>query len=438
VSLHHSSELKRRLGLAPDRPYFEGFDPAEVPSPSFVIDRAALQYNLDILSDVAERSGAEILLALKAFSAFAVFDQVSEALSGCCASGPHEARLGREKIGKQVHSYSAAYSEEQLEELFVTSDHIVFNNLAQWLRFRARANEVRVEQRAVRAATGRAQLSYGIRINPEQREGTVDLYDPSAPGSRLGTTRQQFDQTLAAALGIEQSKLFTVLQQGWPEPLQGLEGLHFHNLCEQGVEPLERTLATVEEVWGDLLCRPEIGWLNMGGGHHITKPDYNRERLIELVRRCREQYQLKVILEPGEAIAIHTGILVSTVLDLSQNGSTLLATLDCSATCHMPDTLEMPYRAEIWGAEPPAVLPHTYRLGSQSCLAGDVMGNYSFAKPLQIGDRVIFDDMSHYTMVKTNTFNGIPLPSIVLWDSRTKKLEVVRSFGYRDFLERLS
>lgn len=434
VQNRSTPELRKRLGLAPDRPYFEGFEPETIPTPSFVVDRAALQYNLDILSDVAAQSGAEILLALKAFSTFALFDQVRAALSGSCASGPHEARLGRETIGKQVHAYAAAYSEAQFEELLETADHIVFNNLGQWLRFRDRARAARDSQQRAREAAGRLSLSFGIRINPEQPEGAVAIYDPSAPGSRLGTTRAEFNATLAEASGAAPTT-------PWPALLDGLEGFHIHNLCEQGLEPLLRTLEKVEAVWGDLLSQPQVRWINLGGGHHITKPDYDRAGLIALVRRLSKRYNAQIILEPGEAIAIHTGVLVSTVLDLSRNGATSLAVLDSSATCHMPDTLEMPYRSEIWNAEGPTPsqqFPFLYRLGSQSCLSGDVMGDYAFAEPLKLGERLVFDDMAHYTMVKTNTFNGIPLPSIYLWDSRTKQIELVRSFGYEDFFGRLS
>ena len=409
------AEERARLGLAPDRPYFEGFDAARVPSPCFVIDRAALQYNLDVLSEVARESGAEILLALKAFSAFSVFDQVRAALPGVCASGLNEARLGRESGFGHVTTFSAAYRDDQIDAILEQSDHVIFNNLGQWAAFR---------DRALAAREKRPSLSFGLRVNVNLPLGDHPIYDPSAPGSRLGTPRGEFDARLRELFpGSDPHRL--------PD---GLEGIHVHNLCEQGTGPLEKTLEALERDWGDILRSGSAKWLNLGGGHHITKPDYDRARLVEIVRRLRREYGVEVFLEPGEAVAIHTGILVSSVLDVARNG-VRLAVLDASAVCHMPDTLEMPYRAEVWNSGEGAF---TYRLGSQSCLAGDVMGDYGFPRELERGDRLVFDDMSHYTMVKTNTFNGVDLPSIALWDSRDGSLEVVRSFGYDDFKTRLS
>jgi carboxynorspermidine decarboxylase len=413
--------MNRELGLEPERPYFSGFSPEGLPSPCYVVDRAALQFNLDILARVAAESGATILAALKAFSFFALFDQVSASLSGACASGIHEARLAREHIGKEVHVYAPAYKDIELEELLETSDHIVFNNLHQWYRFRDRALSARERQQPIREAPGRQQLSFGIRINPEHSEGTVPIYDPCAPASRLGTTRRQWNDEL---------------QGEFPE---GISGLHFHTLCEQGSEPLERTLEAVEQGWGDILSRREIRWLNMGGGHHISKADYNRKLLVELVKRSREKWGLKIYLEPGEAVAIHTGILVSRVTDIHYN-RIALAILDTSATCHMPDVLEMPYTPAVWGAvaEPNSGGPLQYRLAGGTCLAGDLIGDYRFNSKLEVGDPVIFDDMAHYTMVKTSTFNGIPLPSLAVWDSRDGSLRIIRRFAYEDFRSRLS
>jgi carboxynorspermidine decarboxylase len=281
---------------------------------------------------------------------------------------------------------------------------VVFNSCGQWQRFQP------LIQAALRERPG---LEFGLRINPEHSEGEVPIYDPCAPGSRLGIPRSQLDESL----------------------LEGISGLHFHTLCEQDFLPLERTLDAVEQRFGDLL--PRMKWVNFGGGHHITRPGYQIEALIERIKAFAEKYSVQVYLEPGEAVAIGSGVLVSEVLDIGWNAMPQ-AILDTSATCHMPDTLEMPYRAEIIDSGMPNELPHTYRLGGLTCLAGDVMGDYSFAQPLAIGQRLMFSDMSHYTMVKTSTFNGTRLPSLVLWDSETNELEVVKTFGYEDFKQRLS
>ncbi len=383
---------------------FTKFDPTRVPSPCFVIDVASVENNLKILRDVQERSGAKVLAALKAFSCWRLGDLIGGYLSGTCASGLHEARLGREFFGGEVHTYSAAFKEEDLREILPITDHLVFNSFAQWRRFKPQVQAAQQQ---------RPELKVGIRINPEHSEGTVPIYDPCAPGSRMGVPISQFE----------------------PDQLEGISGLHFHTLCEQDLPPLERTLKAVEEKFGPYLDQME--WVNFGGGHHITRPDYQVDRLIEVVREFAERYQVQVYLEPGEAVAIHTGALVSEVLDLPWNGVSQ-AILDTSATCHMPDTLEMPYRPDVLGAGLPNAAAHTYRLGGMTCLAGDVIGDYSFEKPLEVGQRLIFDDMAHYTMVKTSTFNGIRLPSIALWDSRTDALEVIREFGYEDFKTRLS
>ncbi len=421
--------------FADGRPYFRGFDPASVPSPCFVVDRAAIDCNVQILREVGRAGDCKILAALKAFSCFAVFDQLHDALSGACASGLHEALLAREKLNKEVHVFSPAYTEDELSQLLVTADHIVFNNLSQWQRFQSQCLAAEANQREARQQEGCEPLSFGIRMNPEHSEGTVSIYDPCAPLSRLGVTRRQWNTELsqAAARGVRETDV-----------LRGLSGLHFHSLCEQGAKPLERTLAAIQSCWGDILQRPEIRWFNMGGGHHITKPDYDRDLLVKMVRDWRERFNVQVYLEPGEAIAIHSGVLVASVLDVHDNGMPQVI-LDTSATCHMPDTLEMPYTPEIWGADILAGAPPyaeaggwAVRLGGQTCLAGDVMGDYLFAKPLSIGQRLVFDDMAHYTMVKTSTFNGIRLPSIALYDSRTGQVEVIKEFGYRDFRDRLS
>ena len=386
------------------RDHFVRFDPSRVPSPCYVVDEAALEDNLRLLARVQAESGAKVLLALKAFSMFALAPLVHRYLSGTCASGLYEARLGREEFGGEVHTFCAAWRDADFAATLAVSDHLVFNSVHQWHRFR---------DSCLAARQRRPELRFGLRINPRHSEGTTPLYDPCAPGSRLGITRD----VLAGA------------------NLDGISGLHFHTLCEQDLPPLARTLAAVETQFGPWLERME--WINFGGGHHITRADYQVEALIELIRDFRTRRDLAGYLEPGEAVALDTGVLVAEVLDLKRNDRDL-AILDTSATCHMPDVLEMPYRPRILGAAEPGELPHSYRLGGQTCLAGDVIGDYAFAAPLQLGQRLLFADMAHYTMVKTNTFNGVPLPAIAIWNSETAALRIVREFGYEDFRNRLS
>jgi carboxynorspermidine decarboxylase len=335
---------------------------------------------------------------------FSLGPMIMRYLSGTCASGLLEAKLGREEYGKEVHVYSAAYTEADLREILAIADHVVFNTLSQWQRF---------QSLVLAAKAKRPQLDFGLRINPLHSEGAVPLYDPCAPGSRLGTP---IDQILDA-------------------DLTGFSGLHFHTLCEQNFAPLARTLDAVETRAGHLLRN--MKWVNFGGGHHITHPSYDVEALIARVRDFRAKYRVQVYLEPGEAIAIRSGVLVSEVLDTLHNGADI-AVLDTSATCHMPDTLEMPYRAHIFGSGAAGELGHDWRLGGLSCLAGDVMGDYSFEQPLRVGQRLVFDDMAHYTMVKTTTFNGVKLPALALWNSVSDDLRIVRQFGYQDFRNRLS
>lgn len=383
---------------------FHNFDPSRVPSPCYVVDEVAVEENLKILGYVQKASGAKVLLALKAFSMFSLAPLISRYLSGSCASGLHEARLGYEEFGGEVHTFSAAYTEKDLQEILKISNHVVFNSFNQWQRFQPLIQEAKAQ---------RPELQFGLRMNPLHSEGEHDIYDPCALGSRLGIPQEAF---------VGQS-------------LQGISGLHFHTLCEQSFLPLARTLDAVEKQFGELLH--QMQWVNFGGGHHITHEDYEVEALIERIQDFSRRYDVQVYLEPGEAIAIHTGVLVSEVLDLTHNQMDL-AILDTSATCHMPDTLEMPYRAEIFGAGGDGEKKYSYRLGGQTCLAGDVMGDYSFDQPLQVGQRLMFDDMSHYTMVKTTTFNGINLPSIAIWNSHTDEVRVVKAFGYEHFKERLS
>ncbi|QEY14825.1 carboxynorspermidine decarboxylase [Cellvibrio sp. KY-GH-1] len=392
------------------REYFTQFDPARVPSPCFVIDKAAVEDNLKILNRVQRESGAKVLGALKAFSCWSLAPLVREYLSGTCASGLHEARLGKEEFGGEVHCYSAAYKEADLLEILQVADHVLFNSFSQWSRFKPLA---------LKAQQKRPELQFGIRINPEHSEGEVALYDPCAPCSRMGVPIAEFEKA------VEQT----------PDILDGISGLHFHTLCQQDLPPLDRTLNIVIKKFGKYF--KQIGWINFGGGHHISREDYQVDDLIDMLKNFQANYDLQVYLEPGEAVAIRSGVLVAEVLDITWN-TMAQAILDTSATCHMPDVLEMPYRADIVGAGMPNELPHTYRLGGMTCLAGDVIGDYSFAQPLQVGQRLMFDDMAHYTMVKTTTFNGINLPAIALWDSRTNQLDVIREFGYSDFKHRLS
>ncbi len=375
---------------------FRDFDLSRVPSPCFVVDEAAIERNLRILADVGTRSGAHMLSALKAFSMFSLAPLVRKYLSGTCASGIYEARLGREEYGGEVATYCAAFRDSDIDEILSLSDHIIFNSPAQKARFLTRCQQ--------------AGKSVGLRINPEHSEGEVEKYDPCAPCSRLGTPVSLLD---AAAF-------------------DGVDGLHMHTLCEQGFEPLARTWAAVEPQIKPYLAG--LKWLNFGGGHHITRSDYDREALIRFIRQIRETYDVEVYLEPGEAVAFDAGILVGEVLDLPSNTMPLAIT-DISATCHMPDVIEAPYRPALLDEDDVGL---TYRLGGPSCLAGDVIGDYTWAQPLQIGQRFAFLDQAHYSMVKTNTFNGIPLPSIALWNSDTDDLSVIKRFSYLDFKDRLS
>jgi len=392
------------------REYFAHFDAARVPSPCFVIDKAAVEDNLKILNRVQRESGAKVLAALKAFSCWSLAPLFRQYISGTCASGLHEAQLGQEEFGGEVHCYSAAYKESDLVEILKIADHVIFNSFSQWLRFKLLA---------LTAQQDRPELQFGIRINPEHSEGATALYDPCAPCSRMGVTIAQFEQAV----------------RNNPAILEGINGLHFHTLCQQDLPPLQRTLVSVEEKFGQYFS--QIKWINFGGGHHISREDYQADELIALIKSFRVRHRLDVYLEPGEAVALCSGVLVSEVLDITWNGMAQ-AILDTSATCHMPDVLEMPYRAEVLGAGMSNDFAHTYRLGGMTCLAGDVIGDYSFLEPLTVGQRIMFNDMAHYTMVKTTTFNGINLPAIAIWDSRTDELDVIREFGYTDFKQRLS
>lgn len=386
-------------------------DVASVESPCFITDLGALEANLKLIADVQARAGVKILLALKGFAQWSTFALVRKYLVGATSSSVAEARLASEELGGEVHTYAPAYTDDDLREIVSLAGHIVFNSPGQWQRLRHHVDAAR--------ARGR-NISCGLRCNHEHREVEVDLYDPAGACSRLGTTRAN----VSAA------------------DLDGLDGLHFHTLCQKDSHALERALVAFETKFGEFL--PRMKWVNFGGGHHITRPDYDREHLVQLLLAFRARYpHLTVYLEPGEAVALGAGVLVSTVLDTFHNGMDI-AILDTSATAHMPDVLEMPYRPVIIrpGSTTPAGEPgqrrHTVRLGGMTCLAGDVIGDYSFDAPLAIGDKLVFLDMAHYTMVKTTTFNGVRLPSIATHDPGLRTITVHRRFGYPDYRDRLS
>lgn len=369
-------------------------------TPCYIVDERLLKQNLKLLNEVQQRTGCSILLALKGFSMFSVFPLVGQYLKGITASSLFEARLGYEKMGKEVHIYAPAYVDEEFDEILKYCDHIVFNSFDQWNRYK----------RKVQNAD--KKIECGIRINPEYSEIETPLYNPCYQNSRLGVTLSNFK----------------------PEELEGIEGLHFHTLCEQNSDTLERTIKVVDEKFGQYIKK--MKWINMGGGHHITRPDYDIETLIRSILFFKEKYGVDVYLEPGEAIALNTGYLVAKVLDIVKNGMDI-AILDTSAACHMPDVIEMPYRPNIIGAGKPDEHPYTYRLGGLTCLAGDVIGDYSFKEPLKPGDKLVFCDMAHYTMVKNNMFNGVNLPAIAVFNEKDG-IRVIRRFGYEDYASRLS
>ncbi|MBN1647378.1 MAG: carboxynorspermidine decarboxylase [Spirochaetales bacterium] len=375
-------------------------DLSGVKTPAFLVDEVLLEKNCRLLSSLRERTGTKILLALKGFAMFSTFPLVRKYLDGTCASSWNEARLGREEFGKEVHSYSPAYSEQSLQACLELSDHVVFNTPGQLRRFAALRRHY-------------PGVSCGLRINPDHSETETAIYDPSAPYSRLGSLRSE-------------------IEKGF---LCELDGIHVHNLCEKNADALVRTWQTVEKQFGDELG--ELKWINLGGGHHITRPDYDIELLTNLLVEIRDKYGVQLYLEPGEAVALNCGWLATTVLDTMHNAMDI-AVLDTSASCHMPDVLEMPYRPDIYGAGTPGEKQHTYRLGGVSCLAGDVIGDYSFERQIKPGDVLLFGDMAHYSMVKTTTFNGIALPSIYLFNSVSGEARLVRQFTYEDFRGRLS
>lgn len=369
----------------------------ELPTPCYVVDEKLLENNLKILNGVMERTGAKIVLAQKAFSMFKLYPLLAKYLNGTTASGLYEARLGYEEMGKENHVFSPAYRDDEMDEIVLICDHIIFNSFSQLEKFKVL----------------KAGKKVGLRINPEcsTQDGHA-IYDPCSPGSRLGVTVDQFR----------------------PELLEGVSGLHFHTLCQQNADDLETTLHAVEENFGQWL--PQMEWINFGGGHHITREDYDIPLFEKCIKRMQDTYGLEVYLEPGEAVALNAGYLVTTVLDTIKNGIDI-AILDTSATCHMPDVLEMPYRPPLFESGEPGEKPYTYRLGGPTCLAGDIIGDYSFDQPLKPCDRLIFGDMAIYTMVKNTTFNGMPLPTIAI-KKKDGDCEIIRQFGYEDFKMRLS
>ena len=370
-------------------------------TPMYICEMEKLEKNLQILDRVQQESGATILLALKGFAMHETFPLVGAYLQGCTASGLHEAKLAREKMNKEVHTYSPAFKEDEIEEIAALCDDIVFNSPAQLFKYKDSVKKVN------------PYINLSLRINPECSQSPVDLYNPCGLFSRLGTTKANFDE----------------------EVLEHLDGLNFHALCEQGVDALEAVLKVFEANFGEYISK--MKYINFGGGHHITKEGYDVDRLIHVIKTFKERHNnIEVYLEPGEAVAWETGVLVSTVLDIIDNGMKVVI-LDTSAEAHMPDTLAMPYRAQVRGAAKENEKAFTYKLAGNTCLAGDIMGDYSFDKELRIGDKIIFEDQIHYTFVKNTTFNGIKLPSLALW-TKKKELKIIKSFGYEEYKRRLS
>ena len=371
-----------------------------LPSPCWLLEESLLIKNLELLKHVKKKSGAKVLLALKGYALWKSFDLIRPYLDGCCASGLHEAKLAYETFKKEVHTYAPAFKEEELEEIARISHHLVFNSPAQFRRFHEKAKDIN------------PNISLGLRVNPEYSESPKEIYNPCGLNSRLGTTLVNFDESI----------------------LGECDGLHFHALCEQDSDALESVLENFEEKFAKYI--PNMKWINFGGGHHITRKGYDVEKLIMLIKNFKEKYDVEVYIEPGEAVGWETGTLITTVLDIVHNGMNI-AILDTSAEAHMPDTIIMPYRAEVRDTEEAGEKKYTYRLAGNTCLAGDIMGDYSFDTQLQIGDKIIFEDQMHYTMVKATTFNGIKLPSIAI-KRLNGDIEILREFSYEDFKERLS
>ncbi|MBF0265515.1 MAG: carboxynorspermidine decarboxylase [Gammaproteobacteria bacterium] len=377
------------------------FNLDEIKTPCYICEEELLESNLLILDKVQKASGAKIILALKGYAMWSTFSQIGKYLHGCTASGLHEAMLAREEMNKEVHTYSPAFKDDEIEQIAKISDHIVFNSPQQLSRFYHKVKLIKPE------------ISIALRVNPEASCSPVDLYNPCAPNSRLGTTIDNFDESL----------------------VDKIDGLTFHALCEQNVDALEVVLESFEQKFSPYIAK--MKYINFGGGHHITREDYDVDGLIRVIQSFKSRYNnIPVYLEPGEAVGWQVGYLISSVLDIQHNGMDI-AILDTSAEAHMPDTLAMPYRAEVRGAGLANEKAYTYRLGGNTCLAGDVMGDYSFDKPLKIGDKIIFEDQIHYTFVKNTTFNGIKLPALALL-TKNKQLTIVKNFAYQDYKNRLS
>jgi carboxynorspermidine decarboxylase len=376
------------------------FQAQNVPSPCFVMEENLLLRNLERLQYVRQSANCDLILALKGFALYHTFPLVKQYLSGATASSLNEARLIFEEMHCRAHTYAPAYLAHEFDQIMFYSSHITFNSLSQWERYAPRIRQYH------------RPISCGLRINPQYSEVQTDMYNPCIAGSRLGITRDQLGDTL-------------------PE---GIEGLHFHTLCENDSHTLARTLEVVEQRFGDLLHQAK--WLNMGGGHLITRQGYDADHLIALIQHLQSTYDLQIILEPGSAIAWQTGYLVAEVLDIIDSQGVQVAVLDVSFAAHMPDCLEMPYKPRIWGATDPQADRYTYRMGGMTCLAGDYIGDYAFEQPLQIGDRLVFDDMIHYTMVKTTTFNGVGLPAIGIW-KKDDSFQLLRQFGFQSYKDRL-
>jgi len=372
----------------------------KIDTPVYICEEKLLEKNLIILDDIQKQSGVKIILALKGFAMWSTFELVSKYLKGCTASGLHEAQLAKECFNGEVHTYSPAYKEEDIKEIAKISNHIVFNSPNQLFKYKDIVKNIN------------PKISLSLRINPEVSASPKDIYNPCGLYSRLGTTLDNFDEDV----------------------LEYIDGLNFHALCEQDVDALEDVLIVFEKNFSKYFNK--LKYINFGGGHHITKKDYDVEKLINIIKTFREKYNLEVYLEPGEAVAWETGYLVSTVLDIVDNGIKV-AILDTSAEAHMPDTLAMPYRADVRGGGEIGKKKYTYRLGGNTCLAGDIMGDYSFDKHLRVGDKVIFEDQIHYTFVKSTTFNGIKLPSLAIL-RKSGELEIMKEFGYEDYKGRLS
>jgi carboxynorspermidine decarboxylase len=376
-------------------------DLSQLPTPIYIVDERLIEKNLKILKEVIDRTGCKILLAQKAFSMFYLYPLIGQYLTGTTASSLFEAKLGYEEMkGREVHIYAPAYREDEFDEIIKICDHIIFNSFSQWNKYKDKIK-----------ASGK-KIECGLRINPEYSEIETEIYNPCAAGSRLGITLEQFKE----------------------QDLEGIDGLHFHTMCEQNSDVLKRTIEVVDKKFGDYIRK--MKWINFGGGHHITRTDYDIDTLIECIMYFKNKYNVEVYLEPGEAIALNAGYLAARVLDFVKNKMDI-AILDTSAACHMPDVIEMPYRPKIIGAGEPGEYPYNYRFGGLTCLAGDIIGDYSFKEPLKEGDILVFTDMAIYTMVKNNTFNGVNLPAIASYNDK-EGLKIIRQFGYEDFKGRLS